>query len=161
MKTSPSFQPTLDAHAQNAVTPVSWFSLLARSTLGVATAESVPTVISTDDAPTTRGPLRLVVQSFPADAPMNNGRPPSHVFPISSAQRRVTAEELRKGIRVELLDTSGRYVSSDAQVIAWVETGDADLAFDGRTARPSHRSLLGTARASGGPVRIRLRKDAA
>ena len=159
--------PSSTTHGEQVVgapaPPVSWLSLLAISTLGVSAAHTVPAEIQVEDAPVGRGPMRLVVQSFPADAPMTGGHDvPSHVAPISSAQRRVTADELRRGVRIELLDTSGRHKGNgDAQVVAWVERGDADLAYDGRTARPGRRSLVGVARTIGGRVRILLKKSAA
>jgi len=76
---------------------------------------------------------------------------------VRSVQRSVTADELRRGVRVDLVDLSGN--TRDERVIAWVEPGDANLEYDGRVARPGRGSLVGTApSAKGGPVSIRLGK---
>jgi hypothetical protein len=103
------------------------------------------------------GPYRLVVQSYDAtDGPV----PGRYVRPVGSLQRAVTAEELRDGVRVELLELRGR-TASEARataggmvsqrditplVVAWVEAGKPDLEFDGRNARPRPGSMFGSAR---------------
>jgi hypothetical protein len=88
----------------------------------------------------------LVVQSYDTtDGPV----PGRYVRPVGSLQRAVTAEELRDGVRVELLEVrtqaeKGRDLAP--VIVAWVEAGKPDLEFDGRTARPRPGSMYGSAR---------------
>jgi hypothetical protein len=92
------------------------------------------------------GDYRLVVQSYEG----NGGKVPGRqARPIGSAQRSVTADELRAGVLVRLLEMRGRAgaASADAPfVVAWVEAGGPDLEFDGRTARPRPGSVYGVVR---------------
>jgi hypothetical protein len=126
----------------------SWLSLLATSSLGLARAETLVAEISAPGLRQTRGPLRLVVQTFDGD---RRGRP------LTSIQRSVTAAELRRGVRLDLVDLSTRQPSSrPVQVLAWVEPGEANLPFDARRSEPGPGSLAGHARASGGVASIEL-----
>ena len=131
----------------------SWLSLLAATSLGVPSAETTTTEIRTEGAKLSRGPMRLVVQTYAEDA---KGR---HARPSSSTQRPVTADELRRGVHVDLIDLSGGAPSA-GRVVAWVEPGTANLEYDGGRARPSEKSMVGTARKSEGRVLITLRKNA-
>ncbi len=72
--------------------------------------------------------------------------------PIASVQRAVTAEELKNGVHVGLLEfRHGRRTTDDFRgrstsqpvVMAWVEEGKADLELDGLRARPQPGSLYG------------------
>jgi hypothetical protein len=64
-------------------------------------------------------------------------------------QRAVTAADLRRGVRVDLVALrDGASSVSQPVVVAWVENGEPDLEFDGRTARPGRGSLVGMARRS-------------
>lgn len=132
----------------------SWLSLLASSSLGVHQATTTTTEVRLESPQQLRGPLRLVVQAF------DHGPRASRARPVSSLQRNVTLEELRRGVRVSLVDLAPTR-SSKARVIAWVEPGHADLEFDGRTARPGQRSLVGTADSEGGSASIVLQGRAA
>lgn len=120
-----------------------WLSLLASSSLGIALVASTPAEVRADeDTKLGRGPMRLVVQTFDQASRK----------PIRSVQRAVTADELRKGVRVDLVGLEAR---SDDRVVAWVERGQANLEYDGRVARPGRGSLVGTASTtSPGPLRI-------
>lgn len=77
--------------------------------------------------------LRLVVQVFGA------GR-----RALGSAQRAVTADELRSGVCVEVV----RLGDDDTvpRVVAWVERGTPDLEYEGLEATPSPNALLLDAR---------------
>jgi len=108
-------------------------SLLASTSLGVDTASTRLAHVRVD-GPIADGDYRLVVQSF--DTP--NGRP------VSSAQRAVTASELREGVDVRFLELGAS--SAGSVVVAWVEAGAPDLEFDGRMARPGEGSIVGSAR---------------
>lgn len=118
----------------------SWLALLATTTLGDA-AGALHAEIRADHL--AEGEYRLVVQSYDTtDGPL----PGRSARPVGSAQRAVTARELRTGVRVDLLELGERTAASSAErpvVVAWVEAGEADLEFDGRAARPGPGSLYG------------------
>jgi hypothetical protein len=91
------------------------------------------------------GDYRLVVQTYDG----KSGRSPnSKVRPVGSAQRAVTADELRAGVQVPVLELREREgmapVSDKAPyVVAWIEAGSPDLEFNGLTARPRPGSVYG------------------
>lgn len=119
----------------------SWMALLAAATLGDAAA-TVRTEVRAEGL--TDGPYRLVVQSYGERA----GRlPGQHERPIGSVQRAVTADELRRGVRVNLLELRdgmmGSTPADSPTVVAWIESGKPDLEFDGRRARPQVGSVYG------------------
>lgn len=149
MTKSPRTSPRSASSASSASNPSgsSWLSLLVSSALGTR-ARTTSTEIRAENARLARGPMRLVVQTFPDDARGPKARP------ISSVQRNVTADELRRGVRVNVVDPSGR---DSTRVLAWVERGEADLELDGHAAKPSRRSIVGNAPSrTDGPVRIVL-----
>ena len=134
----------------------SWLALLAATTLGDA-ADTLRAEVRARGLPAT-GTYRLVVQSY--DATGHGARP------VGSMQRAVSADELRQGVNVHLLELR-QPVDSPAQapspmVVAWIEAGEPDLEFDGRTARPGRGSVYGIVRrdASQGVVQIRLNRRA-
>jgi hypothetical protein len=119
----------------------SWIALLAATTVGDAAATLRAEVRAeglSDDAP-----YRLVVQSYDA----SDGRlPDRHARPIGSAQRAVTAGELREGVYVDLLELRSGATTPQAGapvVVAWIEAGEPNLEFDGRMARPAPGSVYG------------------
>jgi hypothetical protein len=104
------------------------------------------------------GVYRLVVQSY--DATGRDARP------VGSVQRSVSADELRHGVNVNLLELR-QGAASTAQVqspvvVAWIEAGEPNLEFDGRNARPSPGSVYGVVKrgATRGVVQITLDKKA-
>ena len=130
----------------------SWMGLLAALTLGGG-AGAVRAEVRADDVPSS-DQLRLVVQSY--EAPAGSRSVPRNAQPLGSLQRAVTAEELRRGV---VLDVPCVGPAKEAPlVVAWVEHGQPDLAFDGRKARPGRGSLVGYAR--GGEVSIQLGRRA-
>jgi hypothetical protein len=105
------------------------------------------------------GVYRLVVQSY--DATGRDARP------VGSVQRSVSADELRHGVNVNLLELRRAAAPTAAQVqsplvVAWIEAGEPDLEFDGRNARPSPGSVYGVVKraATQGVVQITLDKKA-
>jgi hypothetical protein len=118
--------------------------LLAATTLGDA-ANTVRAEVRADGLSSDRV-YRLVVQSYEG----TEGRLPTRASrPIGSAQRAVTAEELRDGVQVNLLELRGLGGGSSVDtplVVAWIEAGGPDLEFDGRTARPARGSVYGVVR---------------
>jgi hypothetical protein len=124
----------------------SWLALLVATTLG----DGVDTLRAEVRANgLSRGAFRLVVQSYAS----NEGRGPARwQHPIGSVQRAVTADELRAGVHVSLLELRDAVPSvSPAHpfVVAWIEAGEPDLEFDGRMARPGPGSTYGVVRRVG------------
>src|SRR5271165_124292 len=77
----------------------SWLALLAATTLGDAAGTLRAEVRA--QGLSRSAPYRLVVQSYDAsDGPV----PGRDARPIGSVQRAVTADELRQGVRVDLLE---------------------------------------------------------
>jgi hypothetical protein len=128
-------------------------ALLAAATLGDAAA-TVQAEVHAEGL--TEGAYRLVVQSYEHKA----GRLPGHhARPIGSVQRAVTADELRRGVRVNLLELREPSLEgASPTVLAWIESGKPDLEFDGRKARPQAGSVYGIVkrRAEQGTVTIHL-----
>jgi hypothetical protein len=121
----------------------SWLSLLAATTLGDA-ANTLRAEVRANVEPADGAMYRLVIQSYDK----SDGAVPSRdARPVGSMQRSVTAEELRQGVHVNLLElrdalppgTNGQ----KPLVVAWIDTGASDLEFDGRRARPGRGSVYG------------------
>jgi hypothetical protein len=122
------------------VTAGSWLALLAATTLGDA-ADTLRAEVRADGLSSDRV-YRLVVQSYDGTEGPLPGRSSR---PIGSAQRAVTAEELRQGVQINLLELR-EVPGAQAErplVVAWIEAGGPDLEFDGRTARPAPGSVYG------------------
>ncbi len=155
----------------------SWTSLLAATTLGVASAHTVRAEVCASDADLSEErDYRLVVQSYDKSlrGPRLTGLA-GRGHPVASTQRAITAEELRRGVSVDLLelrpsatgpepvlrstDDVARGSLAKALVVAWVEEGKPDLEYDARRARPLPGSFVGEAprEASQGSVRISIR----
>jgi hypothetical protein len=64
---------------------------------------------------------------------------------VGSTQRAVTADELREGVQIDLLELrqSRNMASEKPLVVAWIEAGGPDLEFDARTARPTPGTVYG------------------
>jgi hypothetical protein len=121
----------------------SWLALLAVATLGDA-AGTLRAEVRADGLPE-GGSYRLVVQSYDGRDGQLRGQ---RTRPLGSVQRAVTAAELRDGVQVNLLELRDA-AASDADValvMAWVEAGEPDLEFDGRTAWPAPGSVYGVAK---------------
>jgi hypothetical protein len=118
-------------------------ALLAATTLGDV-ADTVHAEVRADGLSHGRA-YRLVVQSYDASRALVPGR---DARPVGSTQRAVTADELRAGVHVDLLELreSAAPQTPGPVVVAWIEAGEPDLEFDGRTARPAPGSVYGVAR---------------
>jgi len=121
----------------------SWLALLAAVTLG----DGADTLRAEVRAHGLRaGAYRLVVQSYDA----SDGRVPGRdARPVGSLQRAVTADELQHGVHVNLLELREAAVATQGErpmVVAWIEAGEPNLEFDGRTARPRPGNMYGVAR---------------
>ena len=151
-RTAKRTRPVAAKSAVSELHPVkrSWTALLAATALGVAGASMLHADIKSDAWLDDTRTYRLIVQSYDH----SDGASLDPVDrPVASVQREVTAEELRLGVRVGLLEfRQGRWdadalvgrVSAHPVVLAWIEEGKADLELDGLRARPQPGSLRGT-----------------
>jgi hypothetical protein len=129
--------------ASSAAVGASWMALLAATTIGLGQLERVRAEVSTDKgALTTAGRYRLVVQSYARESVPDGNLPGSRQKPLASAQRSVTAEELSRGVAVDVLRV-GESRDASQIIVAWIEQGEADLEFDGAEARPSASAWYG------------------
>jgi len=125
---------------------VSWMSLVAATTLGVSGVDQIRTRVSSENDVQDDGELRLIVQSYPRETLEQGRRPSRDERPLASIQRTITAEELRDGVDVSVLQLPELGISSsDSIVVAWVERGVADLEFDGMESRPRDGAYYGVA----------------
>lgn len=128
-------------------------ALLAATTLGDG-ADTVHAEVKADGLAAT-GRYRLIVQTYEGHGA---ALPSLRAKPIGSVQRAVTAEELSRGVHVNLVEL--RRAAHDPVVVAWVEAGEPDLEFDGRQARPTPGSVYGIVKrdAAQRDVRISLKR---
>ncbi len=134
-------------------------ALVAATTIGMGSLDRVRAEVSADTAALgqTGSRYRLVVQSYAQGSVTAGNAPGTRQKPLASAQRSVTAEELSRGVAIDVLRVGE--VRDDSQVIvAWIEQGEADLEFDGAEARPSAEALYGATEARDlGAARVVLR----
>ena len=130
--------------ASSAAVGASWMALVAATTMGLGALDRVRAEVSADSATLGEGSARyrLVVQSYARDSVPAGMLPGARQKPLASAQRSVTAEELSKGVAVDVLRV-GEVAGPSAVIVAWVEQGEANLEFDGAEARPSESALYG------------------
>jgi hypothetical protein len=147
--------------ASSAAVGASWMALVAATTIGLGQLDRVRAEVSADTAAlgSSGSRYRLVVQSYARDSVVAGNVPSSRQKPLASAQRSVTAEELSRGVAVDVL----RVGESDASqvIVAWIEKGEADLEFDGAEARPSDAALYGASESRElGSARVVLKRRA-
>lgn len=129
---------------------VSWFALVAATTLGGA-LHHVRAAVSADTRTlgVSEVGYRLIVQSYAPESFGTGALPTVHARPLASTQRAVTREELARGVAVDVV---GVTASDRAPVIvAWVERGQPNLEFDALRARPSQDAVYGVALGEGEP----------
>jgi hypothetical protein len=133
-------------------------ALVAATTIGLGHLDRVRAEVSADlGALGDAGRYRLVVQSYARDDVGSGNLPGIHQKPLASAQRSVTAEELTRGVAVDVLRL-GEALDPSQVILAWIERGEADLEFDGAEARPSESALVGTGESRDlGSARVVLR----
>lgn len=123
---------------------VSWTALLADTSWGLSGLGRRRVRVrqnsqrSADSQRSAEG-LRLVVQSY-RERDVVAGRPTPYARPLASAQRAVSADQLRGGVQLDLVDFDAPH--DNVVVIAWTEEGDADLDYDGLEARPPRAAAL-------------------
>jgi hypothetical protein len=124
-----------------------WLALVAATSLGGMQAETVRTQIKVPPQAVSAGRrYRLVVQSY--DESVRTSVIPGSMRPRGSTQREVTADDLVRGVRVDLLELSEQrspVTANASTVLAWFEPGNADLELDARRARPKPGSFYGVA----------------
>lgn len=129
--------------ASSAAVGASWMALVAATTIGLGQLDRVRAEVSADTAALGSGHrYRLVVQSYARDSVVAGNMPGSRQKPLASAQRSVTAEELSRGVAVDVLRV-GEALDPSQVIIAWIEKGEANLEFDGAEARPGDAALYG------------------
>lgn len=134
---------------------VSWFSLVAATTAGIGPTATVRTCVKADVAEDL-GELRLVVHSYLPEQLGERTVPSATDRPVSSTQRAVTAEELRQGVMIDVVQPVAVAGSEGAPVVvAWVERGRANLDYDALLARPTPGVPRGCAKARGSSEAMR------
>jgi hypothetical protein len=130
--------------ASSAAVGASWMALVAATTIGLGQLDRVRAEVSADTGAlgASGSRYRLVVQSYAHGSVTSGNVPGSRQKPLASAQRSVTAEELSRGVAVDVLRV-GESADASQVIIAWIERGEADLEFDGAEARPSAGALYG------------------
>lgn len=128
---------------------VSWMSLVAATTLGLGEVDSLRArVVADGELAAIEDDCRLIVQSYSKKSLVEGGVPGHYARPLASTQRAITAEELRRGVQVSMVDLTD-FPDEDAVVVAWVEQGPPDLDFDARQARPTKGTYYGAAARTG------------
>jgi hypothetical protein len=133
-------------------------ALVAATTLGIGGVHRMRAAVSADprDLGDAKDNYRLIVQSY-APSSLGSGQlPGGRARPIASTQREITPAELARGVSIDMLGLAGIGApASEAPVIvAWVERGRADLAFDGFEARPAADAFYGVAATKGAPSAV-------
>jgi hypothetical protein len=142
---------------KKAASRFSWMALVAATTLGSNASAGMLRAQVRASVPLAEGQeYRLVVHSY--DAPRGGESVPANAKPIGSRQLAVTASELERGVNVDLIEVrSSGETGASPLVVAWLETGKADLDFDGREARPNDASIVGSGRADNAQVAVTLK----
>ncbi|HYP91588.1 MAG TPA: hypothetical protein VEQ59_25645 [Polyangiaceae bacterium] len=130
--------------ASSAAVGASWMALVAATTMGLGHLDRVRAEVSADTAKLRTGGARyrLVVQSYARESVAGGNVPSPRQKPLASAQRSVTAEELSRGVAVDVLRV-GESVDPSQVIVAWIEQGEANLEFDGAEARPGADAMYG------------------
>lgn len=151
--------------AASVATSASWMALVAATTLGVGHFARVRAEVSASGGVAAgdgdEGGLRLIVQSYAPDSFGADHLPGEFARPLGSAQRAVTADELRRGVRVDVVQLGGEADAASPVVVAWIEHGAPDLEFDALRARPAADAFYGMAEPASAdgtvPARVVLR----
>ncbi len=128
---------------------VSWVALVAATSLGIGGVQLVRAAVSGDTSALGESAdgYRLIVQSYAPSSFGSGQLPAGRAKPLASTQRSITAGELARGVAVSVLglETGAAGSAETPVIVAWVERGRADLAFDGFEARPAADAFYGAA----------------
>lgn len=164
---SPAQKPRPSSRVASVAAGASWMALVAATTLGLGPVQRVRAEISSEFGALADGVdgdgLRLIVQSYTSDSVDQEGRRPGeYARPLGSFQRAVTADELRRGVAVDVVQVAeaGALATDRTVVVAWIEQGRPDLEFDALRARPPAGVAFGVSRSAGSdePARVVLRR---
>ena len=144
-------------------------ALVAATTLGLGQVGRVRAEISADQPAADDGDsYRLIVQSYAPGSVGTDHMPAAYARPLGSVQRAITAEELKHGIAVDIVQIGNDAEPIEAApiVVAWIERGQPDLDFDGLQARPRADAFYGVARSpldepAPQPARVVLKRSRA
>jgi len=125
-------------------------SLVAATTLGIGTVDHVTARISAARELQPEGDYRLIVQAYRRHQ-LQGELPGQYSQPLASTQRAVTAEQLRSGVDVSVVQLDASF-GDDAVLVAWVERGLPNLELDGLEARPAKAAYYGVAAQADGEV---------
>jgi len=141
--------PQPQSTRRSASSAASWLSLVAATTAGLGPSATLRTMIRADVSDHADG-LRLVVHSYLPGQLANGTLPNASQKPVASSQRAVTADELRRGVVVDMVQpaSNGEHAAKP-MVMAWVERGRPNLDYDARLARPLPGVPRGCARSRG------------
>ena len=121
-------------------------ALLASTTLGSNHYGRVRAQISADGLEPGRN-YRLVAQAYPANAVPTGSLPSGRARPLGSAQRSITAEQIRGGVALDIVQLGEDAGPNETPVVlAWVEPGEPDLEYDARRARPGPEAVVAVGR---------------
>jgi hypothetical protein len=145
----------------SAAASASWMALLAATSIGAVSVERMRAEVSAQNlgAATSAG-YRLIVQSYARGSMAANQLPGASHRPLASVQRAVTAEELARGIAVDVLQIDQASHEQAPVIVAWLEHGAPDLELDALRARPSRSAVYGVAQTLAGAAQIVLRRQA-
>jgi hypothetical protein len=147
--------------ATSAARGVSWLALVAATGLGIYQVGRVRAEISADAVIGTEADgegYRLIVQSYTPESVGDDSLPTAHARPLASTQRAITAEELKKGVEVDIVQLGAETSPSTSIVVAWIERGAPDLELDALTARPTAGALYGAGAQDTASARVVLRR---
>ena len=146
----------------SAAASASWMALLAATSIGAVSVERMRAEVSAQDlgAASSAG-YRLIVQSYARDSVAANQLPGAGHRPLASVQRAVTAEELARGINVDVLQIDQASDQQAPLIVAWIEHGAPDLELDALRARPTRGAVYGVAQTLAGSAQLVLRRQAA
>ncbi len=150
--------------AASAAGGVSWLALVAATSLGIGQVDRMRAEISADPAigaEVDGDDYRLIVQSYTPESVGDDHLPTAHARPLASTQRAITAEELKKGVEVDIVQVGAETAPASAIVVAWIERGAPDLELDALTARPAADAVYGTGAQSKESIRVVLRRRSA
>jgi hypothetical protein len=126
----------------------SWAALVAATTLGLGATAPLRAQVRAG-ATLGEGPFRLVVQTYGAESLRGGAIPAVDARPLGSMQREVTAEELRRGVPVTVLELE-RAAKGQSVIVAWAERGCLDGEVGVLGARPGRDARWGGGQAAGG-----------